>query len=73
MYGVFCFVIIIIGFCEIAQLLDLDLDKKTIHTLYNLIDCGVNPDAIAAMIKEMRQTEWFGCKKINTNTKRFLL
>ena len=45
------------GFCEIAQLLDLDLDKKTVYTLYNLIDCGVNPDAIAAMIKEMRQAE----------------
>lgn len=44
-----------IDFYEIARLMDLDLDKKTIQTLYNLIDCGVNPDALAAMIKEMKQ------------------
>ena len=39
--------------------MDLDLDKKTIQTLYNLIDCGVNPDALAAMIKEMKQLSQF--------------
>ena len=48
---------IICSIHQIASLLDLDLDEETITILYNLIDCGVNPDALASIIKELKQSK----------------
>lgn len=45
-----------LGFSQIANLLDLDMDEETLRLLYNLIDCGVNPDALASIMKELKQS-----------------
>ncbi len=44
-----------IVFHELAQLLDLQLDKKTLVTLYNLVDSGVNPDSLVAILQELKR------------------
>lgn len=49
--------LLFVVFNQIASLLDLDLDEETITILYNLIDCGVNPDALASIIKELKQSK----------------
>ena len=43
-----------IVFYELAQLLDLQLDRKTLITLYNLVDSGVNPDSLVAILQELK-------------------
>lgn len=40
---------------EIATLLDTGLDRETISTIVSLCENGVNPEALAAVIKEMRR------------------
>ena len=42
-------------FHELAQLLDLQLDKKTLVTLYNLVDSGANPDSLVAILQELKR------------------
>ena len=44
-----------IVFHELAQLLDHQLDKKTLVTLYNLVDSGVNPDSLVAILQELKR------------------
>ena len=43
-----------IVFYELAQLLDLQLDRKTLITLYNLVDSGVNPDSLVVILQELK-------------------
>ena len=40
---------------EIAQLLDVGLDKKTLSILIALCEHGVNPEALAAAVKELQR------------------
>ena len=49
--------LLLLVFNQIASLLDLDVDEETITLFYNLIDCGVNPDALASIIKELKQLQ----------------
>ena len=49
--------LLLLVFNQIASLLDLDVDEETITLFYNLIDCGVNPDALASIIKELKQSQ----------------
>ena len=46
-----------VEFYELAKILDLDMDKQTINTIYNLLDCGVNPDALSAIIRDLKQSQ----------------
>ncbi|EAU90559.1 hypothetical protein CC1G_00943 [Coprinopsis cinerea okayama7 len=40
---------------ELAQLLNTQLDKETLATCVGMIENGVNPDALAAVIQELRR------------------
>ncbi|EPQ56497.1 hypothetical protein GLOTRDRAFT_40536 [Gloeophyllum trabeum ATCC 11539] len=40
---------------EISQLLNTQLDKATLATCVNMIENGVNPEALAAVIQELRR------------------
>lgn len=40
---------------EISQLLDCDLDKETLSICMGLIETGVNPEALAEVIKKIRK------------------
>lgn len=40
---------------EIATLLDTGLDKETLSILISLIEAGVNPEALAAVVRELRR------------------
>ncbi|TFK51785.1 hypothetical protein OE88DRAFT_1658399 [Heliocybe sulcata] len=40
---------------EISQLLNTQLDKETLATCVNMIESGVNPEALAAVIQELRR------------------
>eukprot|EP01138_Halocafeteria_seosinensis_P016280 gb/GECG01016610.1/.p1 GENE.gb/GECG01016610.1/~~gb/GECG01016610.1/.p1 ORF type:complete len:152 (+),score=21.70 gb/GECG01016610.1/:1-456(+) len=39
---------------EMAQLLDTGLDRSSVQILMGLCECGVNPEALAAAVKELR-------------------
>ncbi|TEB33169.1 hypothetical protein FA13DRAFT_1730929 [Coprinellus micaceus] len=39
---------------EMSQLLGTQLNKETLATCVGLIESGVNPDALAAVIQELR-------------------
>lgn len=41
-----------------SQILNCGLDQRTLSTLCSLIENGVNPEALAAVVKELkRETE----------------
>ncbi|CAM9414336.1 unnamed protein product [Scytosiphon promiscuus] len=40
---------------EISTILDTGLDRKTLSLLMELIESGVNPEALAAVVKELRR------------------
>ncbi|CAM9478609.1 unnamed protein product [Choristocarpus tenellus] len=40
---------------EISSILNTGLDRKTLRILVELIETGVNPEALAAVVKELRR------------------
>ncbi|KAK7686247.1 hypothetical protein QCA50_010467 [Cerrena zonata] len=40
---------------DISQLLNTQLDKETLATCVSMIEGGVNPEALAAVIQELRR------------------
>lgn len=40
---------------EISQLLNTQLDKETLATCVGMIESGVNPEALAAVVQELRR------------------
>ncbi|KAI0078673.1 hypothetical protein K474DRAFT_1660049 [Panus rudis PR-1116 ss-1] len=40
---------------DISQLLNTGLDKETLATCISMIESGVNPEALAAVIQELRR------------------
>jgi mitotic-spindle organizing protein 1 len=40
---------------EISRLLDTGLDKETLSVLISLVESGVHPEALAAVVKELRR------------------
>lgn len=40
---------------EISNILDTGLDKETLSILIGLIESGVNPEALAAVVRELRR------------------
>jgi len=40
---------------EIAQILDVGLDKRTLSILIALCEHGVNPEALAAAVKQLQR------------------
>ncbi|KAH8103995.1 mitotic-spindle organizing gamma-tubulin ring associated-domain-containing protein [Cristinia sonorae] len=40
---------------DISQLLNTRLDKETLATCVSMIESGVNPEALAAVIQELRR------------------
>ena len=42
---------------EISQILDCGLDKETLSILVSLCESGVNPEALAAVVKELRREQ----------------
>jgi mitotic-spindle organizing protein 1 len=40
---------------EISSILDTGLDKETLSILISLIEAGVNPEALAAVVRELRR------------------
>ena len=40
---------------EMSQILNCGLDQKTIHICVGLIENGVNPEALAMVVKELKR------------------
>lgn len=40
---------------EISNILDTGLDKETLSICMSLVEAGVNPEALAAVVKELRR------------------
>jgi mitotic-spindle organizing protein 1 len=40
---------------NISQILDTGLDKETLRILTGLVEAGVNPEALALIVKELRR------------------
>lgn len=40
---------------NISQILDTGLDKETLRLLTGLVEAGVNPEALALIVKELRR------------------
>lgn len=40
---------------EISNILDTGLDKETLRILVGLCEAGVNPEALATVVKELRR------------------
>eukprot|EP00798_Chlamydomonas_sp_ICE-L_P029130 gene29133-32348_t len=51
---------------EISTILDTGLDKETLSILIGLLELGVNPEALAAVVKELRR-EAAAFKAANSN------
>lgn len=51
--------LLLLYFClvlhEISTILDTGLDRKTLSLLLELTESGVNPEALAAVVKELRR------------------
>lgn len=41
--------------CEMATLLQTGLDRDTLHLCAQLLHQGINPEALAAVVKELRR------------------
>ncbi|KAL9713687.1 hypothetical protein Ac2012v2_003298 [Leucoagaricus gongylophorus] len=53
---------------EISQLLNTQLDKETLATCIGMIESGVNPEALAAVILELRRENAAPISKQNTSS-----
>lgn len=42
---------------EISQVLRCGLDRDTVEILLNLVEHGVNPEALAAVVRELRREQ----------------
>ncbi|KAI0091673.1 mitotic-spindle organizing gamma-tubulin ring associated-domain-containing protein [Irpex rosettiformis] len=40
---------------DISQLLNTQLDKETLATCVSMIEAGVNPEALAAVVQELKR------------------
>lgn len=40
---------------ELSTILNTGLDRETLSVLVELCECGVNPEALAAVVKELRR------------------
>ena len=40
---------------EMSRVLNTDLDRETLSILIGLLETGVNPEALAAVVKELRR------------------
>lgn len=40
---------------ELSQLLDTGLDKESLEIVLELLDAGVNPEALATVVRELRR------------------
>lgn len=40
---------------QISEILDTGLDKETLNILIALLESGVNPEALAAVVRELRR------------------
>ncbi|EPZ30812.1 Protein of unknown function DUF3743 domain-containing protein [Rozella allomycis CSF55] len=48
---------------EISQIMNTGLDKQTLVTCMQMIEAGANPEALAAVIRELRkETQGFHSK-----------
>lgn len=41
--------------CELSNILGTGLDRETLSILIALLETGVNPEALAAVVKELRR------------------
>lgn len=41
--------------CEISNILGTGLDRETLCILIGLVESGVNPEALAAVVRELRR------------------
>ncbi|CAK8675688.1 mitotic-spindle organizing protein 1-like [Clavelina lepadiformis] len=56
---------------EISRILNTGLDAKTLSVCVQLCELGINPEAIATVIKEIRtQTTNLETQKMSTTTKK---
>ncbi|KAF5362571.1 hypothetical protein D9756_002495 [Leucocoprinus leucothites] len=55
---------------EISQLLNTQLDKETLATCVGMIESGVNPEALAAVILELRRENAALSKQNNSSSGR---
>ncbi|KAI0731139.1 mitotic-spindle organizing gamma-tubulin ring associated-domain-containing protein [Earliella scabrosa] len=53
---------------DISQLLNTGLDKETLATCVGLIESGVNPEALAAVIQELRRESAAAAKPTRSST-----
>ena len=51
----FLFCIVKIDLLEISNILNTGLDRETLSILVNLCEAGVHPEALAAVVKELRR------------------
>ena len=51
----FYFCIVKIDLLEISNILNTGLDRETLSILVNLCEAGVHPEALAAVVKELRR------------------
>jgi mitotic-spindle organizing protein 1 len=40
---------------EMSRIMNTGLDRKTLSILLSLCECGVNPEALAAVVKEIKR------------------
>lgn len=52
---------------EMSQLLNTQLDKETLATCVSMIESGVNPEALAAVIQELRRENVALNAQLNAN------
>lgn len=50
-----------------SQLLNTQLDKETLATCVSMIESGVNPEALAAVIQELRRENVALNAQLNAN------
>ncbi len=41
--------------CEISNILGTGLDRETLSVLVGLLESGINPEALATVVKELRR------------------
>jgi mitotic-spindle organizing protein 1 len=41
--------------CELSNILGTGLDRETLAILVSLLETGVNPEALAAVVRELRK------------------
>ena len=51
----FCFFVFFAALYDISTILDTGLDRETLSILVGLCETGVNPEALAAVVKELQR------------------